>query len=54
MRVHGGPAMARATGEVRGERVSALFDLTDVCEIARWPHNTRLLGASVRTGSPAP
>jgi hypothetical protein len=43
--VYGGPATARVTGELRGVRVSAEFDLTDACEIARWRRNAALLGA---------
>jgi len=43
--VYGGPATARVTGELRGVRVSADFDLTDGCEIARWRRNAALLGA---------
>ena len=43
--VYGGPATARVTGKLRGERVSASFDLTDACEIARWRRNAALLGA---------
>jgi hypothetical protein len=43
--VYGGPATARVTGELRGVRVSAEFDLTDACEIARWRRNAVLLGA---------
>jgi len=52
--IYGGPATARVTGELRGRRVSASFDLTDACQIARWRHNARLLGASARSGRPAP
>jgi hypothetical protein len=43
--VYGGPATARVTGELRGVRVSAEFDLSDACEIARWRRNAALLGA---------
>jgi hypothetical protein len=43
--LYGGPGTARVTGELRGERVSAEFDLTDACEIARWRRNAPLLGA---------
>jgi hypothetical protein len=43
--VYGGPGTARVTGELRGVRVSAEFDLTDACEIARWRRNAALLGA---------
>jgi hypothetical protein len=52
--IYGGPATARVTGELGGKPVSASFDLTDACEIARWRKNRRLLGASARTGVPAP
>jgi hypothetical protein len=43
--VYGEPATARVTGELRGTRVSAEFELTDACEIARWRRNAALLGA---------
>jgi hypothetical protein len=43
--VYGGPGRARVTGELRGVRVSAEFDMTDACEIARWRRNAALLGA---------
>jgi hypothetical protein len=43
--VYGGPATARVTGKLRGKRVSADFDLSDGCEIARWRRNAALLGA---------
>jgi hypothetical protein len=43
--IYGGPATARVRGELRGARVSAEFDLTDGCEIARWRRNAPLLGA---------
>lgn len=42
---YGGPGTARVTGELRGVRVSAEFDLTDACEIDRWRRNAALLGA---------
>jgi hypothetical protein len=41
----GGPGTARITGELRGMRVWAAFDLTNACEIARWRSNAALLGA---------
>jgi hypothetical protein len=51
--VYGGPGTARVTGELRGVRVSAEFDLTDACEIARWRRNAALLGApGVGHGAP--
>jgi hypothetical protein len=43
--IYGGPGTARVTGELRGVRVSAEFDLTNACEIARWRRNAALLGA---------
>jgi hypothetical protein len=43
--VYGGPATAEVTGQLRGVRVSAEFDLSDACEIARWRRNAALLGA---------
>ena len=42
--IYGGPGTARVTGELRGSRVAASFDLTNACEIARWRHNAALLG----------
>jgi hypothetical protein len=51
--VYGGPGTARVTGELRGRRVRAEFDLTDACEIARWRSNAPLLGApGVGHGAP--
>jgi hypothetical protein len=51
--IYGGPGTARVTGELRGVRVSAEFDLTDGCEIARWRRNAALLGApGVGHGAP--
>jgi hypothetical protein len=51
--VYGGPGTARVTGELRGVRVSAEFDLSDACEIARWRRNAPLLGApGVGHGAP--
>jgi hypothetical protein len=46
--IYGGPATARVTGELRGERVDASFRLTNACEIARWRRNAALLGAPPR------
>jgi hypothetical protein len=43
--VYGGPATARVVGQLRSVRVSAEFDLSDACEIARWRRNAALLGA---------
>jgi hypothetical protein len=43
--VYGGPGIAGVVGELRGERVSAEFDLSDACEIARWRRNAALLGS---------
>ena len=42
--IYGGPARARVTGELRGERIDARFDRTDACEIKRWNDNSALLG----------
>lgn len=51
--VYGGPGTARVAGELRGVRVSAEFDLTNACEIARWRRNAALLGApGVGHGAP--
>ncbi len=51
--IYGGPGTARVTGELRGMRVSAAFDLTNACEIARWRRNSALLGApGVGHGAP--
>ena len=43
--VYGGPGTAQVTGELKGVRVAAEFDLSDACEIARWRRNVALLGA---------
>jgi hypothetical protein len=43
--IYGGPATARVAGELRGVRLSAKFELSDACEIARWRRNAALLGA---------
>jgi hypothetical protein len=43
--IYGGPGTARVTGALRGARVSAEFDLTNACEIARWRRNAALLGS---------
>jgi hypothetical protein len=41
------------TGELRGKRISAEFNLTNGCEIARWRRNAALLGApGVGHGAP--
>ena len=51
--VYGGRGTARVSGQLRGVRVSAEFDLTDACEIARWRRNAALLGApGVGHGAP--
>ena len=51
--IYGGPGTARVTGELRGERVSAEFDLANACEIDRWRRNSALLGApGVGHGAP--
>jgi hypothetical protein len=42
--IYGGPAVARVTGTLRGERVNAEFSLEDGCQIARWERNRALLG----------
>jgi hypothetical protein len=42
--IYGGPAVARVTGTIGGERVDARFNLEDGCEIARWKRNRGLLG----------
>jgi hypothetical protein len=42
--IYGGPAVARVTGTLRGERVDTRFSLEDGCEIARWERNRALLG----------
>jgi hypothetical protein len=41
--IYGGPAQARVTGVLRGERVDARFNRTDACEIERWEDNAALL-----------
>jgi hypothetical protein len=45
--IYGGPARARVTGKLRGERIDARFDRTDACEIKRWNDNTALLGGAL-------
>jgi hypothetical protein len=51
--VYGGRGTARVSGELRGMRVWAEFDLTDACEIARWRRNAALLRApGVGHGAP--
>ena len=52
--IYGGPATARVTGELRGERVSASFDLRNGCEINRWRRNAELLGPPPRRGTRSP
>ncbi|MGH2804072.1 MAG: SSI family serine proteinase inhibitor, partial [Thermoleophilaceae bacterium] len=42
--IYGGPAVARVTGTIAGERVDARFNRRDGCEIARWDRNRALLG----------
>jgi hypothetical protein len=42
--LYGGPAVARVTGTLRGERVDARFSMDDGCQIARWERNYELLG----------
>jgi len=34
--IYGGPQVARITGRLRGERVSAIFSRSDGCQIGRW------------------
>lgn len=41
--IYGGPAQARVTGELRGEKVNARFSRTDACQIKRWNDNADLL-----------
>lgn len=41
--IYGGPATARVTGELRGEKVDARFSYTDACQIKRWNDNADLL-----------
>jgi hypothetical protein len=42
--IYGGPGVARVSGELRGERVDARFELSNGCEIERWDRNRVLLG----------
>jgi hypothetical protein len=42
--IYGGPATARVTGTLRGERVDARFNRVNACEIERWDRNAALLG----------
>lgn len=43
--VYGGPQTATIDGTWRGELVSARYDRTDGCEIARWDALTDVFGA---------
>jgi hypothetical protein len=42
--IYGGPATARVTGTLRGERIDARFSRVNACEIERWDRNVDLLG----------
>jgi hypothetical protein len=42
--IYGGPGVARVSGELRGKRVDARFELSNGCEIERWDRNRVLLG----------
>ena len=46
--IYGGPATARVTGTLRGERVNARFSRVDACQIERWDRNAALLGEALR------
>jgi hypothetical protein len=46
--IYGGPAVARVTGTLRGERVDVRFNRTDGCEIERWDRSAGLLGPAGR------
>lgn len=41
---YGGPQVALVTGTFHGQRVNAMFQRTDGCEIARWKALAPLLG----------
>lgn len=41
--IYGGPQRAKVTGTYRGEPVTAKFNRTDGCEIARWDAHAELL-----------
>lgn len=41
--IYGGPARARVTGELRGEKIDARFSRTDACQAKRWDDNAALL-----------
>jgi hypothetical protein len=41
--IYGGPAEARVTGELRGEKIDARFSRTDACQTKRWNDNADLL-----------
>jgi hypothetical protein len=45
--IYGGPARARVTGKLRGERIDARFNRTDACEIKRWNDNSAILGGAL-------
>jgi hypothetical protein len=46
--IYGGPARARVTGELRGERIDARFNRTDACQTKRWDDNAAVLGGAGR------
>ncbi len=46
--IYGGPQTATIAGTWRGEQVSASFDRTDGCEIARWDALAPVLGTTPR------
>jgi hypothetical protein len=48
--IYGGPATATVTGRLNGDQVSARFNLTDACEIARWKRASVLLGPPPQRG----
>jgi hypothetical protein len=50
--IYGGPGTARVTGELRGMRISAKFDLTDACEIDRWRRNAGCWGRPAQGAAP--
>ncbi|MEA2420226.1 MAG: hypothetical protein QOE60_2432 [Thermoleophilaceae bacterium] len=48
--IFGGPAVARVSGQLHGQRVDARFELTNGCEIERWDRNRVLLGDAPAAG----
>ncbi|WP_432502293.1 SSI family serine proteinase inhibitor [Kineococcus arenarius] len=52
--VYGGPQRATVTGTWDGREVSAQFDRTDGCQVARWNAVAALLSPGAQPTEPAP